>query len=148
MDDIDRKLLNILQKSFPICKRPFLKIGEILSLSEDEVIERIKKLKEKGIIRKIGANFDSKALGFKSTLVGMKVPENKIEEVVKIINTYKGVTHNYLRNNEYNVWFTLIAESEEAIDKTIEEISKKTKIKDILNLPAIKFYKVRAFFEL
>ncbi|MFP3998999.1 MAG: Lrp/AsnC family transcriptional regulator, partial [Desulfobacterales bacterium] len=83
-----------------------------------------------------------------STLCAGRVPEEKLDHFTNIVNSYPGVTHNYLRNNSFNVWFTFIAPSAEDIEKSLEEISQKTGIKDILNLPATRLYKIRAHFNL
>ena len=146
MDDIDRDILNIIQSGFPVKSRPFMEIGKSLDLTEKEVIARIKSLKTEGIIRRIGGNFVSKKLGFTSTLCAAKVPENKIEEFVKKVNSYKGVTHNYLRNHDYNIWFTFIAPSMDDINLSLQEISATTNVRDILNLPAVNMFKIKVDF--
>ena len=147
MDDIDRDILNIIQSGFPVKSKPFMEIGKSLDLTEKEVIARIKSLKTEGIIRRIGGNFVSKKLGFTSTLCAAKVPENKIEEFVKKVNSYKGVTHNYLRNHDYNIWFTFIAPSMDDINLSLQEISATTNVRDILNLPAVNMFKIKVDFE-
>ncbi len=143
IDDIDKKILNLIQANFPIVKRPYKEIGNKLGLKEKEVFERVMKLYENGIIRRIGATFNSHALGYASTLCAAKVPEEKIEEFVNELNKFYQVTHNYLRKHEYNVWFTFIDVSMEEIEKKLNQISKKTGVKDILNLPAKRLFKVR-----
>ena len=147
MDEIDKSILNEIQSDFPISQRPFKVLGEQLSLSEDEVIDRIKNLKSEGVIRRIGGNFNSGDLGFRSTLCAARVPEEKLEKFVEAVNSYKGVTHNYLRENDYNIWFTVIAQNSEAIEVCLDEISKKTGVQDILNLPSIKMFKIKVDFE-
>ena len=107
MDNTDKKLLDIVQDGFPLTSEPYREIASLLGVSEQDVIPRLKRLKDEGIIRRIGAIFDSKKLGYCSTLCAMKVPDQRIDEVALIINEYNGVTHNYLRNHEYNVWFTI-----------------------------------------
>ena len=144
----DAAILNVLQEAIPLCPRPFKHIGDKLGLSEDEVINRLNKMKEGGYIRHIGAVFGSSKIGFTSTLVTMKVPENKLTEVVPVINEYPGVTHNYLRESEYNLWFTLTAQSPEHIDMILKEISAKTGIKGVLNLPAIYTFKIKVAFDI
>ncbi|MFZ5942717.1 MAG: AsnC family transcriptional regulator [Bacillota bacterium] len=145
MDNTDKKLLTIIQKDFPICSSPFQKLGEQLGISEEETINRIKTLKEQGIIRRLGGIFDSRKLGYKSTLCTMEVPAEQLEEVSKIVNEYLGVTHNYLRNHTYNLWFTLITPSDVHLQKTIQEIENRTGLK-VLNLPAYKMFKIRVNF--
>lgn len=148
MDHIDKAILNEIQSNFPITSRPFKEVGDKLGISEDKVIERIVKLKERGIVRRIGGNFQSNKLNFVSTLCAAKVPKEKIDMFVNTVNRYPGVTHNYLRNGKYNIWFTFIAEDMEYIEHALENISKETGIRDILNLPAVKMYKIRVDFEL
>ncbi len=148
MDPIDKSILNEIQSNFPITSRPFRDVGERLGISEEEVIERIAKLKQKGIVRRIGGNFHSNKLNFVSTLCAAKVSKEKIDMFVDVVNKYPGVTHNYLRNGEYNIWFTFIAEDMQYIENALKDISEKTGVQDILNLPAIKMYKIRVDFEL
>jgi DNA-binding Lrp family transcriptional regulator len=148
MDKIDKKILNILQTRFPIVPEPFDAVGAELGISGDEVIERVRRLKEKGIIRRIGAVFESRALGFTSTLCAARVPEEKVRAFADVVNSYPGVTHNYRRSNEYNVWFTFIASDRDALEKALDEIRKKTGVTDILSLKAVRTFKINATFEL
>jgi DNA-binding Lrp family transcriptional regulator len=148
MDKIDKKILNILQTRFPIVPEPFDAVGAELGISGDEVIERVKRLKEKGIIRRIGAVFESRALGFTSTLCAARVPEEKIRAFADVVNSYPGVTHNYRRSNEYNVWFTFIASDRDALEQALDEIREKTGVTDILSLKAVRTFKINATFEL
>ena len=147
-DDIDRAILNRIQSNFPVTRRPFLSIAQNLDLSEEKVINRIKKLKKKGIIRRIGGNFAPEKLGFVSTLCAAKVPKDKMEGFIEVVNRYPGVTHNYLRDNPYNIWFTFIAQSMSEIVDNLKKISRKTGVTEILNLPATKMYKIKAHFDL
>ena len=148
LDTIDRAILNRIQSDFPITSRPYMPIADEVGISEDDVLKRLVRLKENGIIRRIGGNFVPNKLGFVSTLCAAKVPEVKIESFAKIVNRYPGVTHNYLRDNKYNIWFTFIAPSMEEIEANLESISKETGISDIINLPATKVFKIRAHFDL
>jgi len=148
MDTIDKKILNIIQTQFPLEPEPYKVVGEQIGLSEDEVLARVKKLKEKGIIRRIGAVFDLGKLGFASTLCAAKVPEDKMKKFVEVVNSYPGVTHNYRRNHEYNIWFTFIAPTMDDIEKALREISNKTDITNILNMPAKRKFKIDASFKL
>ena len=109
MDKINKNLLNLIQSNFPIESRPFLKIANELDISENQVIDMIKELENDGYIKRIGGIFDSRKLGYSSTLCAIKVPFDRITEVAEIINSYNGVTHNYIRNHSYNMWFTVIA---------------------------------------
>ncbi|NCC81291.1 MAG: Lrp/AsnC family transcriptional regulator [Clostridia bacterium] len=147
MDNTDKKILQIIQHDFPLVNRPYKAIGEKLDLSEEEVLDRIIKLKNEKIIRRIGGLFSSKKLGYTSLLCAAKVKEEDTDKVAGILNSYPGITHNYKRDNEYNIWFTLISDSEETRDKTISEI--ESKIGYFVNkLPATKLFKLRAVFKI
>ena len=148
LDAADRAIINRIQSDFPVDARPYRTIAKELELSESQVIERVKALKEAGIIRRIGGNFVPHKVGFVSTLCAAKVPENQIDAFARVVNRYTGVTHNYRRENEFNVWFTFIAQSREEIQRNLDEISRKTGVEAILNLPATKVFKIRAQFDL
>ena len=148
IDGTDKKIINEIQSDFPIDSKPYLVIAKKLGLNEKDVIKRVKRLKKTGIIRRIGGNFVPEKLGFVSTLCAARVPEDKIESFSKEVNRHDGVTHNYLRENEYNIWFTFIARSMEEIDKNLKSIAEKTEVNDILNLPATKVFKIKAQFSL
>ena len=147
IDDIDRDILNRIQSGFPITTRPYRTIAEDLGLSESEVLKRVSRLKASGIIRRIGGNFTPEKLGFVSTLCAAKVPEEKIKQFAEVVNRYPGVTHNYRRENTYNVWFTFIAPSMDEINANLEQIAAETGVSDILNLPATKVFKIKAEFK-
>ena len=143
MDEIDRVILNRIQSNFPLISRPFLEIGQETGISEREALERIKRLKQKGIIRKIGAEFDSRKLGYASTLCAARVAEEEVQRFVELINSYPGVTHNYRRRHRYNIWFTFIAESKGKIGQYLTEIRDRSGISDILDLPAVRLFKLK-----
>ena len=147
MDNLDKEILNIIQANFPIAERPFNEIARKLGCTEMEVLSRVKSLKNERVIRRIGATFNSGSLGYTSTLCAAKVPEEKVKEFVKVVNSYQGVTHNYRRNHEYNIWFTFITPSKELLDKYLKDIAKKTGVMDIKNLPAERFFKVKVDFK-
>jgi DNA-binding Lrp family transcriptional regulator len=147
IDDTDRRILNRIQSKFPITPRPYKTIAEELGLSEDETLRRIRRLKDKDIIRRIGGNFVPEKVGFVSTLCAAKVPPEKIDAFAATVNRFPGVTHNYQRENEFNIWFTFIAPSMEKIKANLEQISRETGIKDIINLPATRVFKIKAKFE-
>ena len=147
MDEIDKKLLNILQKEFPLEERPFLIVAQRCGVSEDEALIRIQKMKDEGIIRRIGAVFDGAKLGRVSTLCAAHVPKDKLENFVNIVNANKGVTHNYQRNNEYNVWFTLNAATLQEIESFLAGLKENTGVTDILDMRAVRTFKINASFE-
>ena len=148
LDDIDRQILNRIQSRFPITNRPFQTIAGELGLQEADVIARVARLKRNGIIRRIGANFVPEKVGFVSTLCAARVPAERIDAFAAVVNRYSGVTHNYVRDNDYNVWFTFIAPSMTEIEANLEDIRRRTGVSDILNLPATRVYKIKAKFKL
>jgi siroheme decarboxylase len=148
MDAIDKKLLNLLQKEFPLEEEPFRLIGERCGISEDEVLARVRRMKEKGVIRRIGAVFDGKKLGRASTLCAARVPEDKIDAFVRVVNANRGVTHNYRRGHEYNVWFTVTAANTEELQALLSDVKKKTGVTDMLDMRAVRTFKIDASFDL
>ncbi len=146
LDREDRLILNHIQRNFPVTHRPFLALARRTGMKEKEILGRVQRLKDLGIIRRIGASFSAGAVGFSSTLCAAKVPADKIKEFVSVVNSYPGVTHNYEREGEYNIWFTLIAPSRGKIEEILKEISRKTGVRAILNLPATKTFKIAVDF--
>ena len=147
LDSIDSAILNRIQSKFPIISRPYLEVANELGLTEKEVLDRVVKLKKTGIIRRIGGNFVPGKLGFVSTLCAARVPADKIAHFAKVVNRFPGVTHNYQRDNKYNVWFTFISPSMEEIEANLKKIVAETGVIDILNLPATKVFKIKAQFD-
>ncbi len=147
LDDTDKAIINRIQSEFPITSRPFLTVAEELDLTEKEVLERVARLKKEGIIRRIGGNFVPGKLGFVSTLCAARVPADKIERFAAVVNRYPGVTHNYQRDNHYNVWFTFISPSMDEIEANLKKITAETGVNDILNLPATRVFKIKAQFD-
>ena len=148
MDELDKTILNRIQTRFPLAPRPFEAIAQELGTTEAEVLTRVSRLKETGIIRRIGGNFVPGKVGFVSTLCTAQVPEEKVELFARTVNTFSGVTHNYLRENSFNVWFTFIAPSMDVIRDNLARIAEKTGVKRILNLPATHVFKIKAKFDL
>ncbi|MCP3944466.1 MAG: Lrp/AsnC family transcriptional regulator [Desulfobacteraceae bacterium] len=147
LDETNKKILNTIQLDFPIDPRPFKKIAKKLDLSEDELLDRIKTMKDEMLIRRIGGNFVPDRLGYHSTLCAAMVEQEKIDLFTQTVNSYSGVTHNYRRDHNFNIWFTFIAPSMEIIQKSLKEISVKTGVKTILNLPATRVFKISANFK-
>ncbi|MEK6577482.1 MAG: AsnC family transcriptional regulator [Nitrospirota bacterium] len=150
IDQVDRRLLNILQSEFPLSERPFREIAERLDTSETEVIERITRLKDERIIRQISAIFDTQALGYKSSLVAAKIDPSEVDNAASIINQHPGVSHNYLRNNEYNLWFTIAVppKSRFGLEGTIGILKDKAGAEEMRLLPTLRLFKIGVRFDM
>lgn len=144
-DQTDRQLLDIIQTDFPLESRPYRILGEKLGIMEQEAFERVCAMRKSGLIRRLGANFQSSRLGFVSTLCAAKVPDARMEEFVREVNLIPGVTHNYERDHEYNIWFTLICRSRSEAQAILDSLAARTGI-NILNLPATRLFKIRVDF--
>jgi len=142
LDSLDKHLLNDVQWEFPLLDRPYLEISKRYNVSEDEVIRRILNLKELGIIRQINAIFDTRNLGYKSTLVAFAVRTDKIDDVASEINKYPGVSHNYERNHEFNIWFTLAVPTNTDMKALINKMSSLDGVLKYRILPTLKLYKI------
>ncbi len=139
-----QEILSRIQKKFPLVAQPFKVIADELDMSEDEVLAILKKEKENKIIRQTSAIFDTKRLGYKSSLVAFKISEDKIDSAVKIINSHPGISHNYERNHDFNIWFTLAVAPSTifGLDKTVEMLAKLTEADDFIMLPTLKLFKI------
>ena len=142
LDNIDKQILNDIQWTFPLVERPFLELAKEYHISEEQIIEKIKKLKDIGIIRQISAIFDTRKLGYKSALVAFAVEENKIEDVANEINKHPGVSHNYERNHEYNLWFTLAVPPYGDMKAELEKMALLDGVLKYRVLPTLKMYKI------
>jgi DNA-binding Lrp family transcriptional regulator len=147
LDDMDRAILNLLQNDFPLAVQPYLEMAKILGISEDELLSKVAAMKDSGLIRRIGGIIDSRSIGFYSTLCALTVPEPQIEKVAAIINELPGVTHNYLRDHNYNMWFTLTASSNEEALRTMQELEIRLGL-NIINMPAQKVFKINVSFDM
>jgi len=147
LDEMDRMILNEIQSHFPIEARPYQVLAEKMGCSEEEVLQRVQDLKDRKVIRRIGANCNSRKLGYTSTLCAAKVPSRLMTRFVEVVNSYMGVTHNYRRDHDYNIWFTLIAPSKEKIERTLGEIVELTEVGEIISLPAERLFKIQVDFE-
>ncbi|BAF71254.1 transcriptional regulator, AsnC family [Sulfurovum sp. NBC37-1] len=138
------ELLYQMQNAFPMTQRPFKEIADILNTTEEEVLSTVQRLKDEKIIRQTSAIFDTKRLGYKSSLVAFKVAEDNIDEAAQTINAHPGVSHNYLRNHDYNIWFTMAVapDSKLGLEKTIEILKEQTGADDAIILPTLKMFKI------
>jgi DNA-binding Lrp family transcriptional regulator len=147
MDGLDGRVLERVQSNFPVCERPFESMADEIGISEDELLERVKALCESGVIRRFGAVFDSRKLGYVSTLVGVRIPNpDDIPAVALEVSKYLEVTHNYQRADRFNLWFTLIAASQQRIDTIIGRIGGMPQVAEIHDLPAERLYKIKVNF--
>ncbi len=146
LDDVDRAILNEIQSNFPLVPRPYAAMGERVGATEAEVLARVQHMHDAGIIRRIGANFTSRKLGYTSTLCAARVPPESLAHFAEVVNRYPGVTHNYLRKHRFNVWFTLIADSPERLAQILAEIREASGVDEILSLPAKEVFKIKVDF--
>ncbi len=137
-------ILSIIQKNFPLTAKPFLEIAKQLGITEGEVLSILQKEKDNKIIRQTSAIFDTKSLGFKSSLIAFKLKEEDIEKAVKIINAHPGVSHNYERDHDFNIWFTIAVDpnSKLGLEKSVEILAKETNAQDFIILPTLKMFKI------
>ena len=148
MDLMDRHLLNILQSAFPLAEEPYVDLGSQLEISEAEVIERIKRLKKTNVVRQISAIFDTRRLGYKTTLVAMRFPPETLDRCARVINQHPGVSHNYARNGTFNLWFTLAVPPSESLEETIEDMAKRTGAEAYRMMSTIRFFKIGVNFDM
>ncbi len=150
LDETDKKLLNLMQGRFPLARRPFQHVAALAGISEEEVLGRTQRLLDKRIIREITPIFDTRALGYQSMLVAAKVDPEHPHRAAAFINTHPGVTHNYLRNHDFNLWFTIATEPDSplGLDGTLEVIAARTGADSVRQLPTLKLFKIRMDLEM
>jgi DNA-binding Lrp family transcriptional regulator len=142
MDDRDKRLLNILQADFPMASRPYQVLGEPLGLSEKEVIQRLDLLKRQHILRQISAIFDTRSLGYTSSLVAMRIPTDKLEQAAQVVNAHPGVSHNYKRNHAFNLWFTLAVPPASDLKWTAQRLHAMAGADSTRILPTLRLFKI------
>lgn len=148
MDNIDRKLLNELQADLPLVAVPFAELGRRLGIGEDDVISRTRRLKAAGIIRSIGPIINYRAIGYRSTLVAMRLSVSRIAKAADAVSRHSGVSHNYQRDDEFNLWFTLTAPDKSELDKGLRLLIDELKPLQVLDLPALRVFKMSALFDM
>lgn len=148
LTDFDKALLNLLQGDIPICSHPFAELASQLGTDEDTILSRLRELKAAGFLRRIGTFFDSNRLGYHGTLVALKVEPQALSDVAQAINRYPGATHNYEREDQYNLWFTLLTPNAEYESNILAEIRSLRGVEDMLKLKANKKYKINVQFKL
>jgi siroheme decarboxylase len=150
LDELDKKLLNLLQGSFPLEPRPFAHIAGLAEVGEDEVLARTGRLLDERIIREITPIFDTRVLGYSSMLVAAKVDAENPWRAAKIINSHPGVSHNYLRDHDFNLWFTIATEpgSPLGLDGTLDVLQRLTGAESVRQLPTLRLFKIRMDLEM
>jgi siroheme decarboxylase len=150
LDDLDRKLLNLLQGSFPIARRPYQHVASLAGVDEAEVMQRTRRLLDKRIIRQVTPIFDTRALGYSSMLVAAKVDPSYPHRAARVINTHPGVSHNYLRNHDFNLWFTIATEPDSrlGLEGTLEVLAREAQAESMRQLPTLKLFKIRMDLEM
>ena len=150
LDATDRRLMNLLQSRFPLDPEPYLRIGEEAGLELEEVKTRTQRLLHARIVREITPIFDTRALGYSSMLVAAKVDSENPHRAAKIINSHPGVSHNYLRTHEFNLWFTIATppDSKLGLDGTLEVLQGLTGAESIRQLPTLTLFKINMNLEM
>ncbi len=150
LDDLDKRLLNLMQGSFPIAPRPYEHVAKEAGIEEADVIARVKKLLDERIIRQVTPIFDTRALGYSSMLVAAKVDPENPWRAANVINEHPGVSHNYLRNHEFNIWFTIATEPDSplGLQRTLEVLADIAGAESIRQLPTLKLFKIRMDLEM
>jgi len=150
LDALDKKLLNLMQGSFPLDPRPYAHVAKLAEVSEDEVMRRVSRLLDQRIIRQVTPIFDTRVLGYSSMLVAAKVDPENPWRAGKIINSHPGVSHNYLRNHDFNMWFTIATEpdSKLGLQGTLALLAELTGAESVRQLPTLKLFKIRMDLEM
>jgi siroheme decarboxylase len=150
LDDTDRRLLNLMQGSFPVAARPYARVAELGGFSEDEAMARVRRLLDKRIIRQVTPIFDTRALGYSSMLVAARVDPEHPHRAAQVINAHPGVSHNYLRNHEFNLWFTIATEPDSrlGLEGTLDVLAREAGAESVRQLPTLKLFKIRMDLEM
>ncbi len=141
-DATDKALLTEVQTRFPVAHRPFAVLGQKLGISEQACLERVSRLKTDHVIRQLSAIFDTRSLGYQSTLAAMKVHPDRIDEAAEVINQHPGVSHNYKRNDLFNIWFTVAVPPSDSLDETVQILHALAKAEETIILPTLQLYKI------
>ncbi|MEO6859716.1 MAG: AsnC family transcriptional regulator [Solirubrobacteraceae bacterium] len=150
LDDLDKRLLNLMQGRFPIALRPYEAVASEAGISESEVMSRVQRLLDERIIRQVTPIFDTRALGYSSMLVAAKVDPENPWRAANVINAHPGVSHNYLRNHEFNIWFTIATEPDSplGLESTLKVLAELAGAESVRQLPTLKLFKIRMDLEM
>ena len=152
IDDVDRAILEAIQRDFPVCRRPYATLSRKLGLAEDKVYRRVAALRERGVIRRLGPLFDSRKLGFRGLLVAAQVASDAVERVAQALQDCDEVTHNYLRTGGFNVWFTVTVpegdDPERILERILERVRACEGVSTVRMFPSVRVFKLNAAFRL
>src|SRR3990172_13389303 len=148
LDILDKELLNILQSRFPLNEEPFKQIARELETSEDDVIARTRELKARRVLRQISAIFDSRGLGYQSSLVAGKAAPGRLDEAAQVINAHPGVSHNYARNHDFNLWFTITLPPGQDLEETVNNLARRAGLLAVRLLPTLRLFKIGVEFDM
>ena len=149
MDLTDRKLLNIVQSNFPVVEEPYREIADEVGITEDDLLARLAELKRQNVVRQISAIFDTRRLGYKTTLVAFAYGEGDLHPGAIFINRHPGVSHNYAREGSYyNLWFTLAVPPDGDLAETVQWMAEKTGAIEYRIMPTIRFFKIGVNFDM
>ena len=150
LDELDKRLLNLLQGSFPLAERPFAHVASLAEAPEHEVMRRTRRLLDERIIREITPIFDTRVLGYKSMLVAARIDPEHPHRAARIVNSHPGVSHNYLRNHDFNLWFTIAVEPDSrlGLTGTLDVLQRLTGAESVRQLPTLRLFKIRMDLEM
>jgi heme b synthase len=148
VDEVDKRVLSVIQSELPICARPYDSVAARLGVPAEEVLARVSRMRAEGLIRRIGPIFDSGRLGYSSTLVAARVPQERLDEIAALVSDLPGVTHNYRREHALDLWFTLTVNAPEKVESTLEDLRRRSGVREFYSLPAQAVYKARVNFHL
>ncbi|MHC4882856.1 MAG: Lrp/AsnC family transcriptional regulator [Planctomycetota bacterium] len=146
---MDRRIIKELQENFPIELNPYEVIAKNLEMSTEQLWQRVQAMAETGVIRRMGFSIDSRKIGYSSTLAAIRVSEDRVDEASELIATYPQITHSYLREDEFNIWFTVIASDRDRVVAILEDLRENLNLSknDVMDLPVEKLFKLDARFK-
>ncbi len=147
-DTVDNQILNVVQSDFPLVREPWKAIADRVGVSEQEVLDRLGELKRKNVVRQVGAIFDTRRLGYSSTLVAMRFSADRLDAAAHLLNRHPGISHNYARDGKFNLWFTLAVPPGESVADEVERLGKITEAEATRLLPTIRFFKIGVNFDM
>lgn len=147
LDSIDGRLLNLVQARFPLTREPFAALGEELGVTEQDVLDRLQRMKDEGLIRQLGPVIDGRRLGYQTTLVAMRLPEDQLAQAEELLRRHPGVSHGYERDHHFNIWFTLALPEGADVEQELARVASGFNVESIFSLPATRLFKIGAYFD-